>query len=378
MTRTIYGRPHGLGFAHLLAVAAVVGVQGPALAQAQTQTGNKSLHTFEFVVLHETPADLAGVPGKATDTTNAPGVYCHFKPGTLVPLGKDTSDVVAFKPAALDLKACGRERAAPAATDVISVVQFVAVQAKTCPKEIDSPWGIDVKVEKRQTLLEAGLRKVIKFAGAKLETVMVTGGASDQAAVKPFLWCAKRDTTVVQHNRATVTLSVRSSEATDKDAKPAASASVITGTAEHWFLAGDGLVDSAKTLKWDSATRTLKSDKAPEQLYLSANYMWGDLYGSYKPYDVNRMALKFMVLPSRKPFDSVGLGLGYRVAEGSFRSSADATPASDGGFMVFAGVFWTRADGIDAAGNRTDGSRERSVRVGVSYSLDTLLGWLGK
>lgn len=223
----------------------------------------------------------------------------------------------------------------------------------------------------RGTLLAEGLKSVFAFIGGKAG-ITATAAMGEKPQRR---WCTEEHVHVLTGQRATLTISAQYGEA--KDA--AVSTRMITGPEEHWFLSGDALVSGAKEVRWDEATKRLVAKDKPNQLYLGFNYMLGDLYGRHDRMDLrNRTVLKLMISPTRKPFDNIGLGVGYRFADGGLFAAppAEGSATDSGGFMVFAGVFWTRRDSVDGAGAVLPGGRERSVRVGVSYSLDTLMGWL--
>lgn len=159
------------------------------------------------------------------------------------------------------------------------------------------------------------------------------------------------------------------------DAGPTETATftLVTGAKEHLFLSGDAVVRGAKELKYDSSTKGVYERDKPDQLYLGINALVGDVYGHYDALSINRFAGKLLISPNKRPFDSVGLAIGYR-----FKDLTDSAngPVASGGLMLFVGHFWTKGDSAANDGGASDGKRTQSWRVGLSYSLDTLLGWL--
>jgi hypothetical protein len=255
-------------------------------------------------------------------------------------------------------------------------VARIAVGRGGCSSTVGREVEVRFAEAKRGTLFGENLKALLKFALDK-----AVGGAAPASVVVPsFSWCLlPPQKHVLQLDRAQLTITAQYAAAkNDEEAKVkvdegVATAQMITGPKEHIFLSGDAVVRGANQVKWDAATRTLVAQDKPDQLYLGVNFMRGDIYARHDAWTTDRLVVKFLFQPSKKPFDSVGLALGYRFADGVFTLNDDA---DSGGFVVFAGAFWTRTDQLDAAGAVVGGKRERSWRVGVSYSLGTLLDWL--
>jgi hypothetical protein len=276
-------------------------------------------------------------------------------------------------------KACTKDRTTSSQGDLVRVHQLYidpAPDGESCKAE--PPHKILVKENKRQTVLADGAKKVVDLIKGKLlpqDKVSLAAAHSDPPKPVP-VWCVASREERLMHTRALLDFKVR------KDGKEEgaimASTEIVTGPPEHTFLSGDALPGGAKELRWDEAAKRLAAPKDPKQIYLGVNYMLGDLWGDYKAWDPkNRTTLKLMLSPSRRPFDSFGMGIGYRFADGVFTTGD--SKAGDGGFMIFVGHFWTRSDGVDAAGAPVaGGGRVKAWRIGVSYSLDTLLGWVNK
>lgn len=258
-------------------------------------------------------------------------------------------------------------------------VRRIAVGKTLCESVSGPKPEITFNEVKRRTMLGDGVNTLLGFVFDKLKASILPASAQPPSP-PPLQWCVSKPTIqLLQLDRAQLTITAKylapksGQEAEVKVDDGVATVQIITGPKEHFFLSGDAVVRGANEVKWDAATRTLVAQDKPNQLYLGVNYMFGDVYARHDAWAKERFAIKFLLQPSKKPFDSVGLALGYRFADGIF---APGAPADSGGFMVFAGAFWTRTDQLDAAGAVVGGKRERSWRVGVSYSLGTLLDWL--
>lgn len=143
---------------------------------------------------------------------------------------------------------------------------------------------------------------------------------------------------------------------------------IVYGPAEHLSLGIDLPVTNRKTLKYDEATKSLVPKDENAQVYLSLNYSLGDVFTKpASPKD--RTDIKLMVLASRRPLDSYGVGIGYRM---DFLKDIHVDMQ---GFSLFAGYFSTRADQIADGVVQLDQGRKRAWRVGVSYDLSTGLKW---
>lgn len=261
----------------------------------------------------------------------------------------------------LPLEPCANDRVLSHKDTVLRVVYVAKKEAMGCP----TPADIVATVEEhaRKTAAAAGFAAILEFVADKAK-----GMAAADAAV-PQLCLLPSEFRLV-YDRATADVSFALKSAPEQKATK----QLITGPTEHWFLSGDAIVKGAKELKYDTDKKAIFARDKPEQLYLGINWMVGDVYGRYDRLAKERLVGKVMLLPSRHPFDSVGLGLGYRFADGIFNSETGIQPT--GGFMIFVGHFWTKNDEVDATGNVAQGGRSRSWRFGVSYGLDSLLGWL--
>ncbi len=258
------------------------------------------------------------------------------------------------------LKACTEDRFLSHKADELRVV-YVEWQAGTCALSEDVVFHVEET--SRKTALATGISAVVK-------TILDKQSMWAAVQPQPLQLCFTAFKQVLINDRATAEVSVSFKSSPDEKA----SKQLITGPAEHWFLSGDAIVKGAKELKYDPDKKAIFSRDKPEQLYLGINWMVGDVYSRYDRLSTQRAVLKLMILPSRHPFDSVGVGVAYRFADGVIDFESGLKPT--GGFMVFAGHFWTKNDTVDASGNTTQDGRSRSWRIGVSYGLDSLLGWV--
>lgn len=258
------------------------------------------------------------------------------------------------------LEPCTNDRLLTHKGDVLRIV-YVAKRGSADCSAIDKDVDAAIEEHARKTAAAAGFAAILKFAAQK-------SSGLEKADVPDLCYVSSEFRLVQDRGTVDVTVSLKS------EPERKASKQLITGPSEHWFLSGDAVVKGVKELKYDPDKKAIFSRDAPEQLYLGINWMVGDVYGKYDALAMQRLVGKIMVLPSKRPFDSVGVGIGYRFVDGMF--SSDVGLQATGGFMVFAGHFWTKNDEIDSAGALTQGGRSRSWRFGVSYGLDTLLGWL--
>jgi hypothetical protein len=243
-------------------------------------------------------------------------------------------------------------------------VAHVSVALGSCPP------GATLKVtfeeKRRQSAIGLGVRAVLGLLRER------AAGVNPAAELAPAVWCVQEHEYVQSLDRSTIQIKANLAGAADDST--AATTQLITGRAEHWFLSGDALVRGADEVKWDSASRTLVPQDKPQQLYVGINVMWGDVYSKYKPWSKDRWVGKLMLQPTKKPFDNVGLGIGYRFADGDLLQNSKTVDHT--GAVLFVGHFWTRSDQVDAAGAVSKGRYEKSWRLGVSYSLGSLLQWL--
>jgi hypothetical protein len=247
-------------------------------------------------------------------------------------------------------------------------VAHVSVAQGTCPQ--GATLKVNFEEKRRQSAIGLGARAVL---GLLRERVSKTLGVDAAAAPGQAVWCVQDHEYVQALDRSTIQVSANHAGAADDST--AAKMQFISGPTEHWFLSGDALVRGANEVKWNSASRTLVPQDKPQQLYLAINYLKGDVYSKYAPVSWDRVVGKLLLQPSKRPFDNVGVGIGYRFADGG--SLLETVKTEDHtGAVLFVGHFWTRSDQVDAAGAVSKGRYEKSWRLGVSYSLGSLLQWL--
>jgi len=160
--------------------------------------------------------------------------------------------------------------------------------------------------------------------------------------------------------------------ATSIDGKDKESVTIVTGPEEHWYMAIDLPVTSSKTLKYDSSSKELVPQGNNHQLYLSINYLVGDVMSSKWKSWYDPFSAKLLVAAQSKPLDSVGVGVGYRLPK------IDAWDLSLNSFEIFVGRFWTKQDKISDGQPQLNMSTRQSWLVGVSYNFDDGLKWVRK
>lgn len=147
---------------------------------------------------------------------------------------------------------------------------------------------------------------------------------------------------------------------------------VISGSKEHFFLSVDAIFKDVKQLKAAAKSKDDIQGK-PEHVFLSLNYMAGDVYGTLPSIDYRRLVIKGMITPNQQ-LDSYGFGLGYRLPGKFSLSTSDNEDHS--GVVIFVGRFWTRPAKSPLDIPNTDSRRIASTSIGISYSLGAALDWL--
>jgi len=150
-------------------------------------------------------------------------------------------------------------------------------------------------------------------------------------------------------------------------AAPKATATIITGPAEHWFLSADLPIRHFKELKLNDKSGLIEPAKTPTTFFIGLDYALGDILGESQSWRRD-FVLKGMVKLSKQPLQTFGIALGYRGnALSSLGLSFDAV-------SPFAGYFWSRPEvpeGSSAAEKKLQGT----FQFGFSFNLDTALGW---
>jgi hypothetical protein len=174
-------------------------------------------------------------------------------------------------------------------------------------------------------------------------------------------------TQTLGHKRASVKVT-----ATGKEDGAQETVTILTGPPEHWYMAVDLPGTNSKTLKYDSGTKQLVPQGTGHQLYISVNYYLGDVLAPLDTPAYGRFSGKLLVAAQSKPFDSVGLGLGYRLP------NISALNWDLSSFEMFVGRFWTKQDAVNGTDPQLNSGTARSWRVGVSYNFDDGLKFLKK
>ena len=275
------------------------------------------------------------------------------------------------------LKSCSDGRIDSTRGEEIDVTYVYATPDASCPTTPPPvPVVVTIHEKSRSTAFGAETKTVF--------TALVSGTAkSPQRMAELF---AARTTTpqfcttatvydlTLERATADVTLSLTSTS----DALT--SFPLVTGPREHWFITGDAIVRGVKEIKYDPGQKTVVERDKPKQLYIGFNWMYGDVLSKAPQFSADRLVGKILISPTKNPFDSVGVGIGYRLVDGVFkRPVGDSMNAPDisGGLVVFVGRFWTKPDMAGAPDDADARHRwQAGVRFGLSYDVSTLLGWL--
>lgn len=172
----------------------------------------------------------------------------------------------------------------------------------------------------------------------------------------------------------TITASAsRSASSLDK-AENQAAVTLVTGPREHLFLSTNAGSVSGTSLSYDADTRALEPRDTPTGFFVGINYALGDVMGAPSGF-VDGLFVGGTVQGSRRPFDQVGVHLGFR---------HNPLPVLDRlvsfeTVSPYVGLAWTRSDRVDEEGSRREHRQygRRELVWGVSLNLDKALGWLG-
>lgn len=171
----------------------------------------------------------------------------------------------------------------------------------------------------------------------------------------------------LRHKRAKLKVVGKASDGTVVE-----SIDIVTGPTENFYLGLDLPVDDGDALKYDSDSKSLKPKDSEPQLYLSLNFLTGDVMSDPATFSAfEKVSFKALMRASDRPLDSVGVGLGYRLPAFDFLG-LDVSSIS-----IFGGHFWTKQDDIVDGQPKTNGSTSAQWRLGVSYDLSTGLTWVG-
>ncbi|HEX8212303.1 MAG TPA: hypothetical protein VF584_19160 [Longimicrobium sp.] len=157
---------------------------------------------------------------------------------------------------------------------------------------------------------------------------------------------------------------------------------LVTGGAEHLFLAAHASATDVNQLKFDEASNTLQPRKTPTAFSVAFNYSFGDiltdpadLSGGVVTRLLHGLTVGGTLQASRRPFDQVGATAGLRYNPIPYLNSLLSFET----VSPFAGVVWTKDDRVDADGNEAEDRRygRGNFIWGVSLNLDKALGWVG-
>jgi hypothetical protein len=140
----------------------------------------------------------------------------------------------------------------------------------------------------------------------------------------------------------------------------------ITGKPEHFFLSADVVLSSAGKLQFDSSSQQLKAVNDPSVFFVGFNYLFGDMKDEAKSI-LQSLAVRFDVLGSKRPWESVGVALAIRGTH--FGINLETVSPS-------VGWYWTQQDAIVNGTPRINSTRSSVVRVGVAVNLDKALDWV--
>jgi hypothetical protein len=208
----------------------------------------------------------------------------------------------------------------------------------------------------RPTALMAGLNAILAATVPQKEATVTK--ADEPISVNA---CIDFQRKVLKNKRATAKMTY-TGPTTGKEA-PQSAHTVITGPMEHMFFSGDVIVRKVTELKFDKGTGTLSEKDKPERVYLGFNYQIGDVYSHANALSIDRLVAKAMITAGKKPLDSVGVGVGYQIQDFLFPTGG----TTGGAFQIYGGHYWTKGDA---------GPRKKEWRFGLSFNIDTLVGWV--
>ena len=147
---------------------------------------------------------------------------------------------------------------------------------------------------------------------------------------------------------------------------------ITTGPKEHLYIAADVRLVKAAQLTYDSGTKSFQEKDVPSAFYLSINYMLGDFYATEQLHGlIDNLVFKALFNASAKPYESMGVGIGFRFPElsGLGQTLNQLSP--------FGGVVWNLDDKVINGTVKTR-SNYGSPKIigGFSYNLDNLYNWL--
>ena len=139
--------------------------------------------------------------------------------------------------------------------------------------------------------------------------------------------------------------------------KISAETTLVTGPAEHLSLTTSLPLSKANELQFNDQGVALRSN--PKRFYVGADYSFHDILSAPKWGD---FSLKVMVLASKKPSDSYGAGIGYRLPAKKIETFDLST------FSIFGAYFWTK--------DTDKHVRTHKPRIGISMDIKKALDFL--
>jgi hypothetical protein len=153
-----------------------------------------------------------------------------------------------------------------------------------------------------------------------------------------------------------------------EDSTATASATLVTGPAEHWFLSADLPFRRFNELKLDDKNQ-IQPTETPTRFFVGLNYSLGDLL-SERPAFSQAIVLKGSILASKHPLEAFGGAIAYRgPLVKSFGFNFDTV-------SPFIGWFWTRSD-VTPPGESPDTTHKftSTFQMGFTFNLTEALSW---
>ncbi|MBC3831017.1 hypothetical protein H8K33_05825 [Undibacterium amnicola] len=247
-------------------------------------------------------------------------------------------------------------------------LEIQKTENKFCSEKRRLPSLEDITETERTTLFALQLKQGIKYITPEQDALFSQESAQPDPEATDSI-CAWQWTEYTLTKKRAV---IQASTVDPVKADTPLSFKVISGSKEHFFLSVDAIFKDVKQLKAAAKSKDDIQGK-PERVFLSLNYMVGDVYGTLPTFDHRRLVLKGLITPNQQ-IDSYGVGLGYRLPGLFSTSKIDSEEHS--GLVVFVGRFWTRPAKSPLDIPNTDSRRIASTSVGISYSLGAALDWL--
>jgi hypothetical protein len=218
--------------------------------------------------------------------------------------------------------------------------------------------NVEVKEERRRTEFENNLSTLAKIV-QKVAGLSFAAGDTTPSSIRAF-----RTEYLLTQTRAQLTVTATAApKTTSKVQSATATANVVTGPTEHFYIAADVPIYKTKDVKYDSTGHTIGTKEDPSTFYAGVSFLVGDVLSDHrKPHE--NIVFKGLVKISKHPLDSYGIGVGYRLpAINRFGFELEA-------FSPFLSYLWTRETSNNVTNTRGH------VRAGISLNLDKALGWI--